>query len=483
MKNNGVLLINPQATEIIDKEYISTELPNNLLCIASVLEQEGAEVKLIDFCVKKFKKEEFIYFLKRFCPNIIGFTSMTPSIDSVKQIARIIKGEYDKKALVILGGAHVTAIPERTLRDIPEIDIGVIGEGEETTREIYSLHIQNKPFKNVNGIAYRNENRINVNPKRELIMNLDAIPFPARHLVNIEDYKKSHVDRGISRKQARVMEIMTSRGCPNRCIFCAGHINYGCKVRFRSFDNIISEIEFLIKRYKINHLYIEDDTFTLNRELVKKLCSYFKKKRLSWNCNSRVDTVDFKTIKMMKDSGCLKISFGVESGSQRILKLIKKNISLKQIKEAFKNANKAGIRYVEGTFMLGSHPDERKEDIDITLKLIRELMPDFVSLSVMSPYPGTEVYNIMINEKLLSGDERWSDFVFIDKLPYKKLNHFSSSQLLKIQENFLKRYYSSPKYIIKQIIKIRRFGELIYFMNLGFAFFSRFILNKKSQNN
>ncbi len=475
----NVLLVQPPIHKSIDKSYVSTQIPINLGYIAASLEQEGASVRAVDFCVDEFVESDFIGLLKEFNPVMVGFTGMTSSINFVRDISKVVK-QYDSNLLTILGGVHITAIPKRTMEELPCIDVGVIGEGEETIKEIYRLKASGKPINGVRGTVVRSGDAIEINPARELIKNVDDIPFPARHLFEVKKYNKSHVSKGFSRKYFRIMEMITTRGCPNQCIFCAGHISYGYVLRRRSYENITAEIEQLIKNYGTNHISIEDDTFTLNRELVKKLCAYFREKKLSWNCNARVNTVDFELLRLMNESGCRKISFGVESGSPRILKLIKKGTTLEQVRVAFAASRKAGIRYVEGTFILGSHPSETEEDVRQTIDLIFELMPDFAALSIICPFPGTEVYRLMDEQKLLDENLDWSRFTFINNTPpFKRLEHLTAEQLVATQRKFLKSYYSSPKYLFSQMLKVRSIDEMKYFANLGMQLVKEFFVKTK----
>lgn len=472
----NVLLVQPPIHKSIDRSYASTQIPINLGYIAASLEQEGANVKVVDFCVNEFVEADFISLLKEFNPAIVGFTGMTSSINFVRDIAKLIK-QYDSNLLTVLGGVHISAIPKRTMDELPQIDLGVIGEGEETIKEIFWLKVAGKPLEGIKGTVVRSGGKIEINPLRELIKNVDSIPFPARHLFDVKKYNKSHVSRGFSRKYLKIMELITTRGCPNQCIFCAGHISYGYALRARSYENITAEIDQLIKNYGTNHIAIQDDTFTLNKELVRRLCAYLKDKKLSWDCNARVNTVDFELLKMMKDSGCKKISFGVESGSPRILKLIKKGITLEQVRAAFAASRKAGIRYTEGTFILGSHPSETEEEVKQTVDLIFELMPDFASLTIICPFPGTEVYRLMDEQKLLDENLDWSKFTFINNTPpFKRLEHLSAEQLVETQRKFLKTYYSSPKYLLSQAVKIRSLREVQYFMNLGTQLVKEFFI-------
>ncbi len=475
----NVLLVQPPIHRSIDKSYVSTQLPINLGYIAASLEQEGAGVRVVDFCVDEFVESDFISLLKELNPAMVGFTGMTSSMNFVRDIAKLVK-QHDSNLLTVLGGVHVSAIPRRTMDEIPHMDMGVIGEGEETIKEIYRAKAAGRPLEGIKGTIVRNGAQLEMNPLRELIKNVDEIPFPARHLFDVKKYNKSHVSKGFSRKYKRIMELITTRGCPNQCIFCAGHISYGYKLRARSYENITAEIDQLIRDYGTNHISIEDDTFTLNKELVRRLCAYFREKRLSWNCNARVNTVDFELLKLMKGSGCRKISFGVESGSPRILKLIKKGITLEQVRAAFAASKKAGIRYTEGTFILGSHPSETEEDVKQTISLIFELMPDFAALSIICPFPGTEVYRLMDEQKLLDENLDWSKFTFINNTPpFRRLEHLTAEQLVATQRKFLKKYYSSPKYLLSQLVKVRSPSEVMYFLNLGKQLVKEFFFKTK----
>ncbi len=475
----NVLLIQPPLHKSIDRSYASKQIPINLGYIAASLEKEGANVKAVDFCIDEFVESDFISLLKEFNPVMVGFTGMTSSINFVRDIAKLIK-QYDSNLLTVLGGVHISAIPKRTMEEIPHIDLGVVGEGEETIKEIYHLKAAEKPLEGVKGTVVRVGGKIEINPVRELIKNVNDIPFPARHLFDVKKYNKSHVSRGFSRKYSNIMELITTRGCPNQCIFCAGHISYGYALRARSYENITEEIDQLIKDYGANHISIQDDTFTLNKELVRRLCAYLKEKKLSWDCNARVNTVDFELLKLMKASGCKKISFGVESGSPRILKLIKKGITLEQVRAAFAASKKAGIRYTEGTFILGSHPSETEEEVRMTVNLIFELMPDFAALTIICPFPGTEVYRLMDEQKLLDENLDWSKFTFINNTPpFRRLENLTAEQLVATQRKFLKTYYSSPKYLLGQVIKVRSISEVRYFMNLGKQLVKEFFIKTK----
>ncbi|MDD5053847.1 MAG: radical SAM protein [Candidatus Nanoarchaeia archaeon] len=471
-----ILLIQPEATKAVNKEFLSLQYPINLGYIASSLIKANNEVKMIDLNV--MPKKELLKIIKKFKPQIAGLTSMTSSIYNAGETIDIIK-DKNKKIITVLGGCHASALPFETMKEIKNLDFLVHGEGEETVVELVDFIKKGKKMHNIPGIAFREKNGIIINKKRELIKDLDSIPFPNRDLIDMELYSKHHVTRGFSRKNNKIIEILTSRGCPNKCIFCAGHVNYKGTLRFRSFENIKKEIEENIEKFNINHISIEDDTFTINRPLVIKLCEFFKEKKLSWNCNSRVNTVNLKLLKMMAESGCKKISFGVESGSPKILKKIKKNIRIKDVKNAVKNAKKAGIRFVECTFMIGSHPDEKIEDVEKSIKLMHELMPDFLAFSILCPFPGTEIYDILIKSKLLPKNPDWSQFSLFGNLKrYEKLNYMTSDEMIKLQSSVLKNYYKSPKYVWNQIKKIKSFDEVKYFLSMAKSYLKELVFAK-----
>lgn len=472
MDRMRILLIQPNSTEEVNKEYLSLQFPLNLGYIAAVLREAGHNVRMVDFNVMDRKKLSMI--ILNFKPEMIGLTALTSSIYNAKKIISEIK-QIDKNIVTILGGVHASALPIETIEEIRDLDYLVFGEGERTIVELTDCLIKKKSIKDVGGVVFRNAGKIIKNKPRRLIEDLDSLPLPARDLIPFQLYAKHHVTRGFSRKEKNIIEIMTSRGCPNKCIFCAGHINYGFRVRFRSYENIVKEINESIECYGINHISIEDDTFTLNKDLVRKLCVFFKNKNLTWNCNTRVNTVDYNLLKLMAESGCKKITFGIESGNSEILKKNKKAITIEQAIKTVKDAKRAKIRYVECDFMIGSHIDETLETVHDTIKLIYKLMPDFLSLAIMCPFPGTEVYDLMIKNNLLDKEPDWSQFtVFGNLRRYKKLNYLSSEEMFRLQHKILKEYYSSKKYILLQLIKIKNLSEIKYFSRLAISFFKEF---------
>jgi len=472
-----ILLIQPGGTIFTNNNFTSLQFPLSLGYIASVLINAHHNVKMLDLNV--MDTQELGILIKQSHPEVVGLTAFSSSIFNAKKIIDEVK-EYDENIITILGGVHASALPMETMEEIKNLDFLVFGEGEVTVVQLLDYLTNNSDLKEVEGIVFRNKDSIIMNNPRALIEDLDTIPFPVRHLLPFELYSHGrHVTRGLPRENYRTIELITSRGCPNKCIFCASHINYGQKVRFRSFQNIATEIDENIKRYGITHVDFEDDTFTINKLLVKRLCVFLKKRKLTWNCLTRINNVDYNLLKFMADSGCIKVSFGVESGNPEILKKIKKGITIPQIIKSVKDAKKAGIHYVECFFIIGVHPDESLEQIKDTVKLISKLQPDSLTLSIMSPYPGTEIFEMMKQRGYISEKPDWSQFsVFGNLNRYKRLRYLSPTQLYQLQRKILRNYYLSPKYLFSQIVKLRKFSEIKYFMAMTKLFLQQIVFGK-----
>jgi radical SAM superfamily enzyme YgiQ (UPF0313 family) len=471
-----ILLINPPENLDLKLNIVSTQYPINLGYLAAVLISNGFEVELWDYVVEHFNGDEFIARLAAFQPDLVGLTSMTNTITSVAQISKLIKYNFPNISIAV-GGTHSTALPERTMEEISEVDYIIQGEGEISFLELCQ-NIANKLYVgSILGLVYRSDAGVVVNSKRPLIDDIDSIPFPARDLVNLNLYNRSHTSRGISRNFFKVSELITSRGCPNHCIFCAGHTSYGYGVRFRSVENVLREVKECIKKYSSKHFSILDDTFTLIPQRTLEICQGFKKLGVTWDCNTRVNNVTKELLGIMKDSGCRKVSFGIEASSERMLKEIKKGITLEQVRNAVRWAKEEKIDIIEGTFILGSHPSETIDEVNGTIKLMRELDLDFVFYGIIVPFPGTEIFQIMKDRGYIIDDMDWSKFIFLgDEPPPWRTDNFTSRDLLRLQKKVLRKFYLRPKYLIRRLLKIRNFEEIKYYSKGAIDFFKKFFI-------
>lgn len=441
MKNRlKILLIIPPGGYYAERWKKGTLMPSLGICyIASVLEKNGHLVEIIDAHIEGFSFKKLLSQLKNSKPDLVGVTFTTENRFQGFNVIRKIKQALPN-TLICAGGPHVSLAAEDTLSNIPELDFIVRGEGEETISELVNTITEKKLLENVKGISYRVGNKIYHNPPRTLIQNLDNIPFPARHLVPWEKYNfiLEVPDRG----KLQTANLMTSRGCPFNCNFCASSKMWGRTCRTRSVDNILEEIEILRNKYKIEALWIFDDTFTVNKKRVQEFSNKLLERRwnLSWFCEVRVDTVDKELLTLMKKSGCYSIGFGVESGSQRILdEVIGKRIDLEQVREVAKTCKELGI--ISNPFFIFSHPGETKEDIEKTMDMIRTWpKPSSISLSLLHIYPGTKLEEIAKIKGILPKDFSWTKEndpritvlptaqgnvpIFIDKLSLRELSGY-----------------------------------------------------------
>ncbi len=467
-----ILLIRPP-TVTKGTSFIATQFPLNIASIAASLLEKGFDVKIWDFDVEAFDEEALRERLKGFSPSIVGISCYTPTVINGHEIATVVK-KCLPNVLTIVGGSHISALPKETLMEFENFDIGVVGEGEEIMLELVDTVLKGETVEDVRGVVYRKDGTFNMTERRAPIKDLDKLPFPARQLLDATLYKgQSH--RGFSRSFLKITEIMTSRGCPNRCIFCASDVVPGKGVRFRSADSVTREIAECVERYDFSHFTISDDTFTLKEDRLCEICEEFKRRRVTWNCNARVWPLSRKVLSIMARSGCVGVTFGVESGSPRILKLIKKNITLAQVEDAFRWAREAGIKLVEADFIIGSHPSETKDDIDMTKKLLNRISPDIVMVSVIVPYPGTQLYGIMKEKNLMLEKYTWDSFVLFGKEPSWRTEHFQPKELVSLQKGMMRNFYFRPLYILGILRKIKSVKEMAYWLRGGVDFLLDFI--------
>lgn len=435
--------------------------PLGLAYLAAVLKKNKISTKLIDTAVSHMEEKELLKSAKKFRPDIIGVSAFTPLYDRVKDIVEFARENFPHTKLII-GGPHATACPKDTLSKLKP-DVVVIGEGEVTTLELMKSFEENSPLKHIKGVAFRDgRGRIVFTEPRPLIQDLDSLPFPDRSDIPVLKYPGNHIYR-----RKPFTTVMTGRGCPFNCTFCASRTLWGKTVRRRSVENIVKEIKFLKRRYGIKEIYFPDDLFTLNRKWLKEFCETLIKKKVEiyWKCLSRVDTIDKETLSLMKKSGCHTLEIGVESGNQKILRLIKKGITLEKAREAFKLTRKLDID-TQAFFMVGNQGENRKT-IEDTINFIKELNPDWISVSIAVPLPGTEFYEIVKKGKLLLTDH-WEDFNYRKK-SIVKVDKLKPEQLEHLQRKAFQELYSSRRYISDNLLyklpRMMHFQEFSKFMS------------------
>jgi len=475
MKTNITFVTPP--SKILKLGFLSYQQPINLAYLAAAVAKAGFEAQIWDYGIDEFTENEFVNRIKVFGPKVIGFHCKTFNIMQGHYLAGIVK-KYFPEIMTVVGGPHSSALPEKTLNEFPDFDALVIGEGEATIVNLCENVSKRSSLDDVKGLIFRKGGNLVRTPPRELIEDLDTLQYPARDLLSVNVRNRYHTTKGISNLNHNVTEIFTSRGCAGKCTFCAVNVAYGNRVRFRSVDNVLGEVEECLHKFNYNHIIFQDDTLTLRQGRVHELLKGFRKIGLkSWSCDSRVNTVSKELLRDMALSGCKKISFGIESGSEKILRLIKKNITVEQVKNAVSWAKSAGIHLVECPFIIGSHPDETYEDIKLTWKLIREIKPDILAVSTIVPYPGTELYTLMKDGGYLT-TENWEDFQGIGTKFKWRTKYFSSEDLVKLQQKTINQYYLSLGHIVQLFRKFRSIHDLHYWIRGGWDYLNLAFRNK-----
>ncbi len=335
--------------------------------------------------------------IMNFAPDIVAISAWTTYMASSFHVA-IISKELNPHCHVIMGGPHATVKAEEILKISPSVDYVIRGEGELVAIELVE-QLDAGRFKPelIAGLSFRKNGDICHNATGENHKNLDIFPFPDRNLLLNED-KYSSEDMGL---------IMTSRGCPYSCSYCATQTN---RVSYRSVEHILNEIRFLKSKYGTTQISFKDDSFTVNKKRVEMLCDSIIREKLGviWECNTRANLITSELLDKMKKAGCNSIKVGIESGSSRILKAMNKGITHNQVRNVAKLFKKSGIHWT-GYFMMGV-PGETVEDVHKTLQLMYEVQPDFASIGVYEPFPGTAMFAEGVNKGLVKPEMTFSDF-------------------------------------------------------------------------
>jgi anaerobic magnesium-protoporphyrin IX monomethyl ester cyclase len=382
-----ILLIQPMQGEYTRKAIFQpgVELPLNLTSLAAYLERAGIPCTLLDLRTVASPEQALQEALERERPAWAGISAFSSEIVPAARIAGEIK-KVRPGIPVVIGGYHATAEPEETLRGCTDFDFLVHGEGERTALELARCFQNGKPVHAVKGAAWRRGDEVVINPARALIRDLDTLPFTHRDKLDLSRYLPSPGTGNFLRLPST--GIMASRGCPYNCYYCSKGV-WGTRIRFRSVDNVLAEIEHCMERHGIRDFRFYDDALPLPVWDLKGFCGRLLERNLSisWNCYSRVDLVDPDTLGLMRRAGCYHIKYGIEFGTERSLKNANKKTTLDQAREAVRLTKQAGIE-CKGNFILGI-PGETGEDCRETVRFAVELSPDLAAFYPFYPAPGS----------------------------------------------------------------------------------------------
>lgn len=436
MKTHIVLVNPPYPPEAMQSIF----LPLGIGYLASTLEQNGYNVDVLDCQTMSSTQKNFEDKLKKLNPDIIGVTSATvtylPALDVLKS-ARTAS----PNAITIMGGPHVTVLDEQAITDSENLDIVVRGEGEQTLLEISSLVSEGKleNLSHVKGITYKHNNQIVCTPDRPFIEDIDSLPRPAHHHFDVNMYKLFGVN---------YMPIITSRGCPSRCTFCLASKMCGKTFRGRSPEKVVDELIWLRDEFGAGAFAFYDDTFTFDVKRAFDICDEMQKRNvnLPWDCRTRVDRVSKELLAKLRSTNCQLIHFGVESGSQKMLKLMRKGTTVELNAKAIKWAKEAGIS-VAVSLVIG-YPGETPEMLQETIDFLYKTKPDYVYMCEAVPYPGTELANY-VKELGLEITGNWNQYreetqIFTNTLlPLEKLEETKKA--------FFDKYFSTGYFLRKKL--------------------------------
>ncbi|MBC7194231.1 MAG: radical SAM protein [Caldisericia bacterium] len=448
----NVLLMNPPVgvfqrgeercqADVEGGSAISLRPPNNLLYLASILREFGKSPIVRDYPVEKDKN--FLSDLEKYKFDMIIMSITTGTIEKDLEYFRIAK-EFNKEIITIAEGAHfITAPIESFNKDIYNyLDFAFFGESEYVLKEFLNFYKNKKDLRDVKGLIYKKGDSWIKNENPPFIEDLDSLPFPARDLIRNELYINPDTDRPIA-------TIQTSRGCPGSCIYCLAPIVSGKLVRKRSPKNIVDEIEECFKKFNIDNFFLRADTFTIDRDWVIEISDEIIKRNLKivWVANSRTKPIDKEMLIKMKKAGCYLVAFGIESGSDKSLKSMKKGTTREDNEKAIKLAKEVGLK-VYSFFIIG-FPWETREDILETINFALNTPSDFVEFHIATPYYGTELYEIMKKEGLLKESIEGHNYF---SNPIGGTKYLSKEEVIELRKKALLRFYLRPNYVFKTLL-------------------------------
>jgi anaerobic magnesium-protoporphyrin IX monomethyl ester cyclase len=440
-----------------------------------MMEKSEHEVLLLDAIAKGWDFNKTIQKIEAFKPDLVVIETTTPTFNNDLRFVKFLKERFNCE--ICLTGTHVSTLPEDSFKSSNEIDFIARREYEYTILDLANTLEKNGNLKNVLGISYKRGKKIIHNPDRPLIQDLDSLPFVSKvykMFLNIYDYRYALA-------RYPMIQIWSSRGCPNMCTFCLyPQVFSGRIFRARSPKNFVAELEWIKENLpQVKEIFIEDDTFTVDKKRVLKICKLIKEKNLDvvWSANARAD-IPYDVLKEMKKAGCRMLIIGYESGNQQILNNIKKGILISRAIKFTLDAKKLGIK-IFGCFMLGL-PGETKETIKQTFNLAKKINPDMAFFQQAVPFPGTEFYDWVKTKGYLIA-KNWDDWLdesgrlnFIISYP-----ELTAEDIKNIREELTIKFYSSPKWIAQALLHNLQLDEMIRITTAAKNYLKFLLLERK----
>lgn len=482
--------------------------PTNILGLASELNARGHAATLLDLEVAPGGLADLDRALAALAgetgetgghdPVLVGVSVVTPHVPGAGLVLARVRAALPE-AFLIAGGPHATALPEDLLDEIRELDAVCVGEGDESLPELCDALAAGAArggsgvgaaaggaaagggpdlsgLTGIAGLVLRGHGHTGW---RDPIADLDVLAPLDRALLDWPAYErltghKGVASPGVIRKGIRATQLHLSRGCYARCVFCSTNAVWGERarpgIRRRSVAAVLDELDRLIADHGINHVNFEDDIFPPTLRYLEELGEALVDRPVTWSCNARVDGLQREHFELMASSGCRKIDFGVESGSERILELNQKLVTREKVVHVFAEAKRAGILRT-AYLMIGSHVDETPAEVELTWALAREIAPDYVTFTVACPYPGTELWTECKARGYLeyqdNGRPDWKRYGYYPGLPPWRFAHFSPEEMLATQKRFLRRFYLDPRFAWRMLTRVRGGDSLLALLTAG----------------
>ena len=439
-----LVLVNPNFQAAV-RHVAQTSVgpPLGLAYLAAAVRRVGHRVDIVDANALDLSVDETVRTVGNLRPDAVGATATTPTVGRAGEILAKIKSNTPDM-VSLLGGPHVTHLPARTLQELPEVDLVFRGEGEDILPQVLEVLASRSrsALQEIPGLAWRTPDGAIVDTGiAPPIQDLDALAQPARDLLPMERYRCPDSDAFTT--------LLAMRGCPYSCVYCAVPSVHGKRVRYRSSQAVVDEIATTHERWGTEFFSFLDDTFTTRRDWVLDFAGRMRAaglhRRVRWICLTRVDLVDPELLAAMRGAGCVRVEFGIESGSERGRAFLKKGVTPDQVRAAFRMARRAGLSTMG--FAILNIPGETSADIEETYQLVREADPDFLQVSLLTPYPGTALHRLASeNGWILTED--WSLYSFLNHAVLAN-PEFSPEEVKALHLRFLRRFYYRPATILK----------------------------------
>lgn len=458
-----VLLLTPPTFNIIREslppvveDASGTFPPLGLLYVAAYAESvPGCDVTVLDCQAEKLDYDRISQRIQQIEPDVVGIQVMTFTLIDAVNLARIIKRTVPG-ALVVFGGPHPTLYPFETVA-LDCVDAVVYGEGEYPFKKLLESVKAGRNLKNIHGIVSKNNPLpTDTSLPMSYIENLDDLKRPAWHLIDLKRYSSPMAAND------SIITMMSSRGCPGKCIFC-DRPQMGKRFRKRSAGNVVDEMSWCAENLDVSEIKFYDDTFSIDRRRVHDICDLIIQRGLhiKWEIRARIDTISPPLLEQLRNAGCVRIHYGVETGSARLQKRIKKNLDLNMVQQVFHATQEVGIETL-GYFMIGL-PTETRAELDQTISLIQSLPMDYAHIGIFTPYPGTEVYTKALQENFFKEDywKKFAENPQPDFQPKYWTENFSEEELFVFLKKTYAGFYNRPQYILKRLLKVRSVNELL----------------------